>query len=359
MSLIEEIIRPDVREMSAYPVPDSNGFLKLDAMENPFPLPDNLKARLGSVLAEVALNRYPVPSYRSLKAKIRQHMGIPDGYDVVLGNGSDELISIIALACARKDKPAKILAPVPSFVMYALSAQIAGMEFVGVPLKADLTLDLDAMLAAIKKERPAVVYLANPHNPTGTLFTDDEIISIIRAMENIGLVISDEAYQPFADASCMNRLPEFPNLLVMRTVSKLGLAGIRLGYMSARPELLAEFDKVRPPYNVNVLTEATAEFAMDHIDVFNKQAEVIRSEREKLAAALKRLPGIEVFPSRANFLTIRLKNADQVFEKLVSHKVLIKNIGKMHALLANCLRITVSSPEENKVFLDRFSACIQ
>lgn len=358
MSLIEEIIRPDVREMSAYPVPDSTGFLKLDAMENPFPLPDNLKTELASVLAEVALNRYPVPSYVNLKAKIRQHMGIPAGYDVVLGNGSDELISIIALACARKDKTAKILAPVPSFVMYAISAQIAGMEFVGVPLKADLTLDLDAMLAAIEKEHPAVVYLANPHNPAGTLFTNDEIVSIIRAMENIGLVISDEAYQPFAEASFMNRLPEFSNLLVMRTVSKLGLAGIRLGYMSARPELLAEFDKVRPPYNVNVLTEATAEFAMDHIDVFNKQAEVIRSEREKLAAALQKLSGVEVFPSRANFLTVRLQNADEVFEKLVSRKVLIKNIGKMHTLLENCLRITVSSPEENKLFLEQFIACI-
>ncbi len=359
MSLIEEIIRPDIRAMSAYPVPDSGGFLKLDAMENPFSLPENLRTELGKVLSEVALNRYPVPAYRSLKAKIRQHMGIPEGYDVVLGNGSDELISLIALACARKDKKAKILAPVPSFVMYALSAQIAGMEFIGVPLQADLTMDLQAMLAAIKRERPSVVYLANPHNPTGTLFTDNEIVSIIKAMEGIGLVISDEAYQPFAEASFMNRLPEFPNLLVMRTVSKLGLAGIRLGYMSASAELLAEFDKVRPPYNVNVLTEATAEFAMDHIDVFNEQAAIIRSEREKLADALKQLPAIEVFPSRANFLTVRVQNADEVFEKLLSHKVLIKNIGKMHTLLENCLRITVSSPEENKLFLDRFSACIQ
>ena len=359
MSLIEEIIRFDVRGMSAYPVPDSEGFLKLDAMENPFPLPDNLKTELGSILAEVALNRYPVPSYKSLKAKIRQHMGIPDGYDVVLGNGSDELISIIALACARKDKTSKILAPVPGFVMYSLSAQFAGMEFIGVPLKADLTLDLDGMLAAIRKERPAIVYLANPHNPTGTLFTDDEIVSIIVAMKDIGLVISDEAYQPFAEASFMNRLPEFSNLLVMRTVSKLGLAGIRLGYMAASPQWLTEFDKVRPPYNVNVLTEAVAKFAMDHISVFNEQAAVIRSEREKLAHALKKLPGIEVFPSRANFLAVRLQNADEVFEKLLSHKVLIKNIGKMHTLLENCLRITVSSPEENTIFLERFTECIQ
>lgn len=359
MSLIDQVIRPDVRAMSAYAVAHSEGFLKLDAMENPYTLPDELKNELAARLANVALNRYPVPSYTNLKAKIRRNMGVPEGYDVMLGNGSDELISLVAQACAMKDKPAKVITPVPGFVMYALSAQFAGMEFIGVPLKADFTLDTEAMLSAIEQHRPSVVYLSQPHNPTGTLFDEKDVIRIIEAMSGKGIVISDEAYQPFAEASFMPKLPDYPNLLVMRTVSKLGLAGIRLGYMSASAELLVEFDKVRPPYNINVLTEATAEFAMDHIDVFNGQAATIRSERGKLAKALAELPSVEVFPSRANFLLVRVPNADEVFEKLLARKVLIKNMGKMHTLLQNCLRITVSSPEENRQFLDQFRACIR
>lgn len=359
MSLIDQVIRPDIRAMSAYAVAHSEGFLKLDAMENPYTLPQDLKVELATRLANVVLNRYPVPSYTNLKAKICQNMGIPEGYGVMLGNGSDELISLVAQACAMKDKPAKVIAPVPGFVMYALSAQFAGMAFIGVPLKADFTLDTDAMLSAIEKHRPTVVYLSQPHNPTGTLFDEKDVIRIIEAMNDKGIVISDEAYQPFAEASFMPKLPAYPNLVVMRTVSKLGLAGIRLGYMTATAELLTEFDKVRPPYNVNVLTEATAEFAMDHIDVFNRQAAIIRSEREKLAETLAKMPGVEVFPSRANFLLVRVRNANEVFEKLLARKVLIKNMGKMHALLQNCLRITVSSPEENKQFADQFGTCIQ
>lgn len=359
MSLIDQVIRPDVRAMSAYAVADSKGFLKLDAMENPYSLPQDLKAELAARLANVALNRYPVPSYTNLKAKICRNMGIPEGYGIMLGNGSDELISLVAQACATKDRSAKMIAPVPGFVMYALSAQFAGMEFIGIPLKTDFTLDTEAMLSAIEQYRPAVVYLSQPHNPTGTLFEEKDVIRIIEAMSDKGIVISDEAYQPFAEASFMSKLPAYSNLVVMRTVSKLGLAGIRLGYMTATAELLGEFDKVRPPYNVNVLTEATAEFAMDHIAVFNQQAAIIRSEREKLAKALEKLPGVEVFPSRANFLLVRVTHADEIFEKLLSRKILIKNMGKMHPLLQNCLRITVSSPEENGQFLDQFSACIQ
>lgn len=359
MSFIDQVIRPDIRAMSAYAVAESEGFLKLDTMENPYTLPDELKLELARRLADVALNRYPVPSYTRLKQKICKQMGVPQGYDVMLGNGSDELISLIAQACARKDIRASMLTPVPCFAMYVLSAQFAGMDFVGVPLKTDFTLDIDAMLAAIEKHRPTVVYLAQPHNPTGMLFEEQDVIRIIKAMSDKGIVISDEAYQPFAESSFMPHLPQYPNLVVMRTVSKFGLAGIRLGYMSAIPELLTEFDKVRPPYNINVLTEATAEFAMDHIDVFNGQAAIIRAERSKLTDALRQLPGVEVFSSRANFLLIRLPNAEAVFEKLLARKILVKNMGKMHASLHNCLRVTVSSPEENRQFLDQFKACIQ
>ena len=355
MSLIETVIRPDIRALSAYHVPDPSGLVKLDAMENPYTLPDELRAALAQRLADVALNRYPVPTYATLKATICAKLGVPAGFDVMLGNGSDELISLISVACAKPG--AKVLAPVPSFVMYAMAARFAGLEFVGVPLKPDFTLDKPAMLAAIAQHRPAVVYLAYPNNPTANLFDAEAMVEIIRAVGESGIVIADEACQPFAQASFMARLPEFANLVVMRTVSKLGLAGIRLGYMAASQALLAEFDKVRPPYNINVLTQAAAEFVLEHVAVLDAQAAQLRSERGRVAAALSGM-GVEVFPSAANFLLIRVPEADQVCARLLQRKVLIKNVGKMHALLANCLRITVSTPEENRMLLDALKASL-
>lgn len=360
MSLIDNIIRPDVRALAAYHVPDSSGLVKLDAMENPYLLPQELREQLGRHLAEVALNRYPVPSYRALKAEICAQFGVPAGFDVVLGNGSDELIAIISLACAKPG--AKVLAPMPGFVMYAMSAQFAGLEFVGVPLNPDFTLDLAAMLAAIAEHKPAIVYLAYPNNPTGTLYDANDFEQIIRAVGDSGIVVSDEAYQPFAPSSWMPRLVEFDNLVVMRTVSKLGLAGIRLGYMAASQALLQEFDKVRPPYNVNVLSEAAALFMLQHADVLEAQAQCLRDERTRLASALAALPEIVVFPSAANFLLIRVQsghiNAQNVFDKLLERKVLIKNVGKMHPLLKNCLRVTVGTPDENRQFLDALKASL-
>ncbi|HYD80349.1 MAG TPA: histidinol-phosphate transaminase [Paucimonas sp.] len=354
MSLIDNIIRPEIRALSAYPVPDASGFVKLDAMENPYVLPEELRTRLGGRLAQVAMNRYPVPSYAALKEKIRARLGVPPGYDIVLGNGSDELIAMISVACAKPG--AKVLAPVPGFVMYAMSARFAGLEFVGVPLKADFSLDKAAMLAAIAEHKPAVTYLAYPNNPTGNLFDANDMVEILRAVGDSGVVVADEAYQPFAQASFMPRLPEFENLIVMRTVSKLGLAGVRLGYMAAERALLNEFDKVRPPYNINVLTQAAAEFVLDYADILDAQAEQLRAERGRLASALAAMAGVEVFPSAANFLLLRMRgnnsNGDAVFSGLLERRILIKNVGKMHPLLENCLRVTVGTPQENALFLD-------
>lgn len=353
MSLVENIIRADVRAMSAYHVPSSEGFIKLDAMENPYQLPQELRAALAQRLADVALNRYPVPSYAELKRRICASLGVPAGFDVVLGNGSDELISMLSVACAKPG--AKVLAPLPGFVMYAVSARLAGLEFVGVPLKADFSLDRQAMIDAIAEHKPAITYLAYPNNPTGNLFARDDMVAIIEAVGDTGVVVVDEAYQPFAQDSFMSQLPQFHNLVVMRTVSKLGLAGIRLGYMAASDALLAEIDKVRPPYNVNVLTQSAAEFMLEHVGVLDAQAAQLREQRQALASALAALPGVEVFPSAANFILVRLqggsKNADQVFADLLGSKILIKNVGKMHALLQGCLRITVGTPEENALVL--------
>jgi histidinol-phosphate aminotransferase len=357
-NLIANTIRADVRAASSYNVADSSGFIKLDAMENPYPLPEPLRAELGTLLADAALNRYPVPSYDTLKGKLRARLGVPEGYDVILGNGSDELISIVAMATAHQDRRAVVLAPVPAFVMYQRSAQFAGMDFVGVPLKSDFSLDQPAMLAAIAEHKPALLFLAYPNNPTGNLYDAADMAELIDALGDTGIAVVDEAYEPFARTSFMGHLPEFENLVVMRTLSKLGLAGIRLGYMSAAPKLLAQFDKVRPPYNVNVLTQVAAEFALDHLDVLNDQAARINAARTTLAEQLSALPGVELFPSAANFLLFRVPDSDDACAKLASNKVLVKNLGKMHALLANCIRVTVSTPEENSAFLTALTAAL-
>jgi histidinol-phosphate aminotransferase len=356
-NLVANTIRADVRAAAGYVVPDASGYIKLDAMENPYQLPGELRQQLAARLADAVLNRYPAPSYATLKARICAKLGVPAGYDVILGNGSDELITIMATATARQDRRAVVLAPTPAFVMFQRSAQFAGMDFVGVPLRADFSLDKEAMLAAIDEHKPSLVFLAYPNNPTGNLFDAGDMAAIIRALGDTGIAVVDEAYQPFARTSFMERLPEFPNMVVMRTLSKLGLAGIRLGYLSAAPQLLEQFEKVRPPYNINVLTQLAAEFALDHLDVLDKQAQALNAARSALSAELAALPGVEVFPSAANFLLVRVPDADKAAAKLLSEKVLIKNLSKM-PLLANCLRVTVSTPEENSAFVKALKASL-
>ena len=356
--LIANIIRPEVRADAPYHVPEATGFIKLDAMENPYQLPLHMRAELGRRLADAVINRYPVASYASLKHRICKRLGVPAGYDVVLGNGSDEIITIISSAIAGRERRAVIMAPVPAFVMYDRTATVVGAEFVGIALRADMTLDREAMLAAIAKHKPSVVFLAYPNNPTGNLFDEADIVAIIDAVADSGVVVVDEAYSPFARASFMHRLPEFENLVVMRTLSKMGLAGIRLGYMSAHPRLLEQFDKVRPPYNVNVLTQVAAEYVLDNIDVLNDQANLIIAAREQLAAAIAALPGVTVYPSAANFLLVRVPDAGATCANLLANKVMIKNVSRMHEMLSNCIRVTVSTPEENAAFLDAFKASL-
>jgi histidinol-phosphate aminotransferase len=342
-----DLIRPEVLAMSGYHVPPAAGLVKLDAMENPYRLPEDLRRELGERLAAVAINRYPAPSYARLKQLVRERLGVPEGAEVLLGNGSDELITMISVATARPG--ATILAPAPSFVMYELSARFAGSRFVPVPLAADLSLDVDAMLAAIAEHRPAVVWIAYPNNPTGNCFERDAIERILAAAP--GLVVLDEAYQPFALDSWMDALPRHDHLLVMRTVSKLGLAGIRLGYMAASPHWIAEFDKVRPPYNVSVLDEAAAEFALERLEVLEAQCARLRDDREALRAALDAIPGVATFPSRANFVLVRVAGASTLAAAMRERGVLIKDVSRMHPLLSDCLRLTVGTPDENAALL--------
>jgi histidinol-phosphate aminotransferase len=321
--------------------------VKLDAMENPYRLPDALRQELARLGASLEINRYPDPTAPDLKARLRSVFAIPENAGLLIGNGSDEIIAIAAQALARPG--AVMLAPEPSFVMYRMNALFTRMRYVGVPLNDDFTLDIERMLAAIREHRPALVFVAYPNNPTGNLFPAAAIEAIIRATP--GLVVVDEAYHVFARQTFMDRLGEFPNLLVMRTVSKLGLAGIRLGYAAAGAEWIDELDKVRPPYNVSVLTQVFAERVLEHVGVLEKQAEAIKSERALLAERLAELPRVTAFPSEANFILTRVPDADRVNAHLRERRVLVRNLNGAHPLLANCLRLTVGTPGENELML--------
>ena len=363
-------IRPDVRAMHSYVVQPSTGMLKMDAMENPFRLPAHLQAALGQRLGAVALNRYPGDRIADLKVALAQYAGMPEGCGIVLGNGSDELITLLALACAQpvdkdgRGRRATMLAPMPGFVMYPLSAQLQGLEFVGVPLTPDFELDEPAMLAAIEQHRPAITYIAYPNNPTATLWDEGAVQRIIDAVgAQGGIVVMDEAYQPFASRTWIDRMRAEParnaHVLLMRTLSKFGLAGVRLGYLIGPAVLVSEIDKVRPPYNVSVLNCEAALFALEHAEVFAAQAAEIRAECTTLIAALRQMPGVEkCWDSEANMVLLRVADSAKAYEGMKNRKVLVKNVSTMHPLLANCLRLTVGNAEDNAQMLAALQASL-
>lgn len=351
---LKRLIRQDVQSMHAYAIQESAGLVKLDAMENPYSLPPELQEKLGQRLGKLALNRYPDARVNDLRAALAAHAGMPDGYALMLGNGSDELISLLAMAC---DVPgASILAPVPGFVMYAMSAQLQGLAFHGVPLTPDFELDEAAMLTAIRQHKPSITYIAYPNNPTANLWDEGTIARIIAAVgEQGGLVVIDEAYQPFAARTWLDKMRAEPaahgHVLLMRTLSKFGLAGVRLGYMMGSAALVAEIDKVRPPYNVSVLNYECALFALEHAEVFAAQAREIKAQRATILQALAALPRVRAWNSEANMILLRVPDAARTFEGLKARGVLVKNVSKLHPLLANCLRLTVGTPEENQRLL--------
>ncbi len=352
--------------MHAYAVQDATGMRKLDAMENPFSLPPHLQQALGDRLGALALNRYPSGDRQAdLRQALQEHAGLPEGFGLMLGNGSDELISLLAMACdiplaeAPGGIAPAILAPEPGFVMYAMSAQLQGLRYVGVPLSAEFELDRDAMLAAIAREKPAIVYIAYPNNPTANLWDDEAIEAIVKLQgEQGGIMVLDEAYQPFASRTYMDRIAAHGHVLIMRTLSKFGLAGVRLGYMVGPAALVAEVDKVRPPYNISVLNCEAALFALEHAEVFSEQARVLREERDALLPQLAALPGVKTWPSDANMILVRVPDAARTFEGLKQRGVLIKNVSRMHPLLANCLRLTVGTPDDNTHMLAALKASL-
>ena len=354
---MQRVVRADIQGLHAYAVQPSAGLVKVDTMENPHRLPEALQQALGQRLGRVAINRYPAERTDDLAAALARHAGLPDGNALMLGNGSDELISLLSLACAVPG--AVFMSPLPSFVMYGLSAALQGVQFVGVTLSTDFDLDEPAMLAAIDQHQPALLYLAYPNNPSANLWDDAVIERLIDAVgRHQGLVVMDEAYQPFAERDSMDRLRRHAHVLVMRTMSKFGLAGVRIGYLMGRQALIGEANKLRPPFNISVLNAEAGLFALEHVDEYARQAALIRSERERLTRALQALPGVRPYPSQANMVLARVPDAAAAFAGMKQRGVLVKNVSALHPLLANCLRITVGTPDENTLTLAALRASL-
>jgi len=351
----DELVREEIRRVTAYHVPTAQGMVKLDAMENPYRLPPELAREMGERLAEVAINRYPDPSGELLKRRLRETMRIDASLELLLGNGSDEILQIVSLALAKPG--ATVLSVEPSFVVYRLAATAAGMRYASVPLREDFSLDAPALQRAIERERPALTWIAYPNNPTGNLFPREAVLEAVRASP--GLVAVDEAYYAFSGgASMLADVGRHPNLIVVRTVSKLGLAGLRLGVAIAPPGWIHELDKLRMPYNVNVLTAAAADFLLERHDVFDRQTAAIVAERARLEAVLDGMERVTRFPSAANFVLVRVPDGPGAFEALRQRGILVRTFHGSHPLLAHCLRLTVGTPDENTRMLDALAAAL-
>ena len=346
-----------LRGTSAYHVPlPARVIAKLDANELPFALPADLRAQLGRVLAELALERHPDASARRLRAVVARQLSATiapaaiTGDQLVFGNGSDELIAMLCSAfSARYDgRAAAVLYPTPSFVYYKLAAIARGVETIEVPLTARFELDEPAMIHAIARHRPSVVFLALPNNPTGTLWRISFATELAARFRDT-VIVADEAYLAYSGQTSLPVLADHPNLVILRTLSKLGMAGLRVGFTISSPAIAFVLEKLRPPYNLSALDQGAAEFLLEHASDWcaARAAEVV-AERTHLAAALA-ARGFEVFPSQANLLLVRTTGATALWQRLQDAGILVRLFDA--GPLAGCLRITVGTPADNAALL--------
>lgn len=344
---IENVIRPEVRALQAYRVEKTPCLAKLDANESPFSLPRGLQAELLASLASVPFHRYPDPDAERLRETIASGLHVSPSR-VMVGNGSDELIQVLLFALGEPG--ATVLSPIPTFSMYELTSRALGLRFRGIPLSSRFQLDLDRMLEVLQKEVPRLVFLASPNNPTGNCFAEKEILAIAEATR--GLVVADEAYFPYSRRTVLPFLERYENLVVLRSLSKVGLAGLRVGFLIASEKLLEELNKVRLPYNVNALSQRAAELVLARWEAIEPLIEEVLKERDRLYHAMAQMPELEVFPSEANFLLFRVRrNASLIHRSLLEEGVLIRDLSEVPGL-ERCFRVTVGTSQENDLFLE-------
>ncbi|MGR8948129.1 MAG: histidinol-phosphate transaminase [Gammaproteobacteria bacterium] len=351
-----ELMAPWIRDLKPYSVEDVHGMIKLDAMENPYSFPAELLEPWMMRLEKAQVNRYPDPRASDLKRALAEHLKLPSDADIMVGNGSDELIHMLCLAFNRPG--AMVMSPAPSFAVYPLAAKAVNMSYVGVPLDPDsFELDVQAFCDAIDQHEPSIIFIASPNNPTGNRFSDEHVRSI--AEKTDGLLVLDEAYWRFAKSNSISELFDIENIVFMHTLSKIGLAGVRLGALIARPQWLDPLERVRMPYNVSSLTQATACFALENDSHFQPQVDKICRSREQLSAELAKFSRIRVWPSVTNFILFRVDdNGTAVHQALAEAGIAVKNLHGAHPSLDNCLRVSIGTEDENRAFLDKLSGLL-
>ncbi|MBF0327943.1 MAG: histidinol-phosphate transaminase [Nitrospirae bacterium] len=330
------LTKKNIRSLKPYKAEELPCAVKLDANESPY----CINSKLSPEILE-KLNRYPDPDANLLKTAIAKDLGI-NKENILLGNGSDELIYYLIITFGGP-----VLAPVPTFSMYAIISQALGEKFIGIPLDKEFDIDTDKMIAAIKKYKPKLIFLSSPNNPTGNCFSADRILKIIEASRNI--VIVDEAYQPFAsEQGFLPFLNDYANLAIMRTLSKIGLAALRTGFMIADRLLIDEVNKVRLPFNLNSISQAIALDAFKQKKAIICAVKSISTERDRLTKVLAEMKGVTPYPSEANFILFAVENADLIYKKLLKSGVLVRNLS---GVVKNSLRVTVGTPDENNMFI--------
>ena len=346
MTFIEQWLRSDIKNIDAYHVPVSKDMIKLDAMESPFGVPEDLKVEFLKCIEQSEVNRYPEADPSPLKGTLRSLMDIPDEFGILLGNGSDELIQLLALACSKDDL---IMSFEPSFVMYELVSKYVNLEYFGVQLDSNFDINLSDALLIIEREKPKIIFIAYPNNPTGNCFDYDAIIEIIKSTNS--MVILDEAYYAYSDKSFLSEISNFPNLLVLRTISKIGFAGLRLGLLIGDQETIAQLNKLRLPYNINALTQTSANFLLQDKQRIINNAQIIIEERRRLAHELSLFSKFKVYPSQTNFILVHSEDAHSLHTALKQNGILIKGFPK-GSKLSDFIRISVSEPVENNILID-------
>jgi len=343
-----------VQNLSAYKTETSQAKVKLSSNELPYDLPPWLKEKIKKAVAEIPFNRYPDPYATELREILAQRWNVKPE-NIVLGNGSDELILNLTVAVGEPYEG--IAYPVPTFPMYRVCAQTLGRPIYEVPLNGDLDIDEEATLKVLENYRPSLLFISYPNNPTGTLFSRDKLE---RLRKRVPLMVSDEAYYDFCGETYIKEATEGENVAVLRTLSKIGLASLRVGALIGDEALVRELFKVKMPFNVTYPSQVIAKVVLTEGWEFIKEAtQRVISERERLLKELQRLEGIKVFPSKANFFLFKTPFPAEVVHKALLQKgVLVRNVSYLPNL-QGCLRVSVGKPEENDIFLEKLEEVLR